>query len=74
MYQVSRLTRDKGALRHDDRIDALSMACGYWVEHMAQSVDEAVETLKAERVDRGLEKFLEGVVGRKPVDNLWMKV
>ena len=74
MYQLSRITRDKSALRHDDRLDALSMACGYWVEHMAQSVDEAADVLKNERVDRALEKFLEGVVGRKPVGNLWMKV
>jgi len=74
MYQLSRITRDKGALRHDDRLDALSMACGYWVEHMAQSVDEAADVLKSERVDRALEKFLEGVIGRKPVGNLWMKV
>lgn len=73
MYQLSRLTRDKGSLRHDDRLDALSMACGYWVEHMAQSVDEAASVLKNERVDRELEKFLEGVVGRKPVENLWVK-
>ena len=50
------------------------MACGYWVEHMAQSVDEAVRNMKDERVDRELEKFLEGVVGRKPVENLWVKL
>jgi hypothetical protein len=74
LYQLSRLTRDKGSLRHDDRLDALSMACGYWVEHMAQSVDEAVDALKDERIDRELERFLEGVGGRKPEGNLWMNV
>ena len=74
MYQLSRLTRDKGSLRHDDRLDALSMACGYWVEQMAQSVDSAAKVLKDERVDRELEKFLEGVVGRKPEENLWVKL
>jgi hypothetical protein len=74
LYQLSRLTRDKGSLRHDDRLDALSMACGYWVEHMAQSVDEAVDALKNDRIDRELERFLEGVVGRKPEGNLWMNV
>jgi len=74
LYQLSRLTRDKGSLRHDDRLDALSMACGYWVEHMAQSVDEAVDALKNDRIDRELERFLEGVVGRKPEGNLWMNI
>ena len=71
---MSRLTSDKGSLRHDDRLDALSMACGYWVEQMAQSVDSAAKVLKDERVDRELEKFLEGVVGRKPEENLWVKL
>ena len=74
MYQLSRITRDKSSLRHDDRLDALSMACGYWVEHMAQSVDKAAHILKNDRIDRGLEKFLEGVIGGKPKGNLWMKV
>ena len=74
LYQLSRLTRDKGSLRHDDRLDALSMACGYWVEHMAQSIDEAIDALKNDRIDRELERFLEGVVGRKPEGNLWMNV
>ena len=41
---------------------------------MAQSVDEAVDALKNDRIDRELERFLEGVVGRKPEGNLWMNV
>ena len=41
---------------------------------MAQSVDSAAKVLKDERVDRELEKFLEGVVGRKPEENLWVKL
>lgn len=33
-YQMSRLTRDRGALAHDDRLDALAMACAFFVERM----------------------------------------
>ena len=36
-YQMSRLTRDRGAITHDDRLDALSMAVAYWTEQMAVS-------------------------------------
>jgi hypothetical protein len=32
--QMTRITRDKGALRHDDQIDALAIAANYWVERM----------------------------------------
>lgn len=41
MYQMSRMTKDRGSLAHDDRIDALAMAVAYWVEAMGQ--DEAMK-------------------------------
>jgi hypothetical protein len=34
-YQLTRITREKGALASDDRLDALAMAVAYWVNHMA---------------------------------------
>ena len=73
-YQMSRLTRDKGSLRHDDRLDALSMAVGYWVEHMARSQDEAIKDIRETRIQRELDRFAEGVFGGKPEENLWVKV
>ena len=39
MYQLTRITRDRGALVNDDRLDALAMAVQYWVDAMAQDVD-----------------------------------
>ena len=73
-YQLSRLTRDKGSLRHDDRLDALSMACGYWVEHLSRTREEAQKELEDTRITRELERFQEHVFGRKPVENLWMNL
>lgn len=34
-FQMTRITKDRGSLRHDDRLDALAMSVAYWVEHMA---------------------------------------
>lgn len=31
-YQMTRITKERGALKHDDRLDALAMACAYWVD------------------------------------------
>ena len=45
-YQMSRITRDKGALSHDDRLDCLAMAVGYWVEQMGQDVDRRMAQRK----------------------------
>lgn len=38
-HQINGLTRDKGCLAHDDKIDALSMACAHWANYL--SVDSA---------------------------------
>ena len=53
-YQLSRITRDKGALAHDDRLDCLSMAVSYWIEQMNQDVDKRM----AQRQERLLEEEL----------------
>ena len=67
-YQLSRITFDKGALRHDDRLDALAIAVGYWVEHMEGSTDRAVSEWHEEQIDKEIEKFMESH------NKLWGKV
>jgi len=42
IYQLTRITLDRGSLKHDDRIDALSMAMGYWTEAMARDQDRGI--------------------------------
>lgn len=46
-FQLARITRDKGALVHDDRLDALAGAVRHWVE--ALGVDEMKAKLAASR-------------------------
>ena len=48
--QITRLTDLKGALKHDDRVDALSAACNHWRDGLQVDVDEmaARNQLKAE--------------------------
>ena len=42
IYQMTRITADRGALSNDDRLDALAMACQYWVDAMAQDADKRI--------------------------------
>lgn len=58
-YQMTRLTRERGSLKHDDRIDALAMACRYWVDAVAQDADERARELMDEREMKELDKFAE---------------
>ena len=63
-HQMTRITKDRGALLHDDRLDALSMAVQYWVEAAGKDADEAIKDAKEEKLDRDLEKFMEDAVGQ----------
>ncbi len=47
-YQMSRMCREKGAVRHDDRIDALAQGVKYFTDCMSISAQEAVNQRKRE--------------------------
>lgn len=42
LFQMARLTRDKGALGHDDRLDALAGSCRYWTDRLAADQDKII--------------------------------
>lgn len=56
MYQLTRITKERGALTNDDRLDALAMATQYWVEHMAQDADNRIAARRQESMMQELEK------------------
>jgi len=61
IYQMTRITRQRGALAHDDRLDVLAMAVQYWVDQMAADVDAAMQERKNELLDAELDKFMSGI-------------
>ena len=66
-YQLTRLCRDKNALAHDDRLDAVCMAVAYWLE----SMDVMQDTNKEQMTEDLLEMWLnDGLIpNQKPVMN-----
>lgn len=62
-YQMSRVTRDRGALAHDDRLDALAGAVGYWVEQMARDGKVEAEKHRVDLLGQELESFVSGILG-----------
>lgn len=48
MYQLTRITAERGALVNDDRLDALAMAVQYWVDAMAQDADRKIGARREE--------------------------
>jgi hypothetical protein len=61
-HQMTRVTKDRGSLTHDDRLDVLSMAVSYWVEQMAADVDIRMDERKDHLLDQELERFMENAV------------
>lgn len=76
-YQMTRITKERGALAHDDRLDALSMAVAYWVEQMASDADKAIVDRKEELLMETLERFSTNTLlkpERGEVGNSWFTI
>lgn len=71
-YQLSRITRDRGCLRHDDRLDALAIAVSYWTQAMAQNDDQKIAQRKSKQLTDELRKFKQHVFGHKPKPTGWL--
>ena len=61
-YQMSRMCREKGAVKHDDRLDSLAQAVKYFTDAMGISAYEAVKQRKQEDWNDMLETFLDDPV------------
>lgn len=55
-YQMTRITKDRGSLKHDDRLDALAIAVAYWVERMAVDQEAAMQDRRAEMLQAAIEQ------------------
>ena len=58
-YQMSRMCREKGAVKHDDRIDALAQGVKYFTDCMSISAQEVVNTRKREEWNDMIQGFIE---------------
>ena len=58
-YQMSRMCREKGAVKHDDRIDCLAQGVKYFTDAMAISANEQVKLRKREDWNQMIEEWLD---------------
>lgn len=59
MYQLTRICREKGAVKHDDRIDALALGVKWFQDVLAISANEAQINRKRDEWNHMLNAFLE---------------
>jgi len=70
-YQMTRITRDKGSLQYDDRIDVLAMGVHYWWEQMALSEKEEYEDRQTQATLDVLNNFMSQVGVQQEDTSVW---
>ena len=58
-YQISRMCREKGAVRHDDRVDALAQGVKWYTDAFALSAQSVIAQRKADEWAAHLEAWIE---------------
>ena len=57
-YQMSRMCREKGAVKHDDRLDTLAQGIKYFTDAMSINAHDAIKLRKREEWESVLQDFL----------------
>lgn len=65
LYQLTRLTRERGALKHDDRLDSLAMAVAYWIDAMSRDEKIAVKAHTDKMLEKELRTHMEHLLSGK---------
>lgn len=55
VYQMTRISREKGALAHDDRLDALAMGVAHWLDVLDRNSQQGLD----EEIEEKLEQWLD---------------
>ncbi len=58
-YQMSRMCREKGAVKHDDRLDCLAQGVKYYTDAMAISASETIKIQKRDDWNQMMEEWLD---------------
>ncbi len=64
IYQLTRMSRIKGALAHEDRAETLAMACGFWTEKLDRDQDQSLKKVKDGLKEEELRKFMRNIKGK----------
>jgi hypothetical protein len=72
IYQMTRITKDRGSLTHDDRLDALAMGCSYWVDQVAADAVQRMEDRERAEQEKLMNDYLSAIGHGQPVNNQTM--
>jgi hypothetical protein len=61
-YQMTRITKDRGALKHDDRLDAVEIVVRDWLDALARDEQRAAKDWADKALDKELQTFMDGLI------------
>lgn len=65
-HQLTRMTRERGAVKHDDRVEPLAMAVAYWASQLDRDVSDEERRHTEEMQEAEYLKFIQSFTGRGP--------
>jgi hypothetical protein len=71
-YQLTRLTREKGCLSHDDRIDVVAMGVAYFKNAVAKDISKSIEIQRLRDIDNNIKSFWDTADKNKNKGNTWI--
>jgi len=63
VYQLTRINRERGALRQDDRLDAVAIGVSYYTESMDRDEEKAAKEHEEALMRTEIDKMLNGIHG-----------
>jgi len=63
-WQMAFLTRDRGALKQDDRIDIMAEAVAYFTEMVSRDTEKAAERTSCKARDKSLKEFIKSATAK----------
>lgn len=64
LYQLTRMTRNRGALAHDDRIETIQMAASFFEDRVKIETNKGVERHRKKEMDKEIKSWMKEVPGR----------
>jgi hypothetical protein len=58
-HQLSKITKERGSLRHDDLVDSLELAVSFVLDKLSDNEDLAIQRLEEERQEKLIQKFMD---------------
>lgn len=66
IHQLSRITRERGSLIHDDRLEVVQIACSWWISRLALTPEQTVERRRRKAMDAEFKKHMDTAFGYGP--------